>query len=440
MQKADQNDQPAEKDKPDEAAAFEATGGEAASWPLSALGPSQLSALFAGFGKTSDAGAPGDSGATASGVEASGSMMLDELAALFPAMPIVSGNPSLPTLSPAMADAAQSAANTEEPPKLGAIESANASLSVATTAPKRMTLEDFIARLPDDLAQALSGKIVSSQGANAEGASLAGASTSALAATGTEESTASPKLTIVSLATHLPVTQTPVLAMEGASVGNADSMDAPPFAGTDKSKEESVSAAANDAFGLQLESPNAAATPLSVGSPASEGSSVSRSVSQATAPASIKAISDHAKDSPTKVLTFQLEPEDLGAVTVRMQLTKTRVSLKIDVNSAAVQNLLTQSRDQLSQALSVSGHSVDDIAIRVSPAPVPSDTMNDARQNDSQAPFDQRGEGGSFGENDGAGNNRDGQSFSRAPRKDQSQEHGAVARDSGASGASGVYL
>ncbi|BDV32996.1 hypothetical protein SS37A_05250 [Methylocystis iwaonis] len=443
LQKADQNDQPAEKDKPDESAAFDATGGEAASWPLSALGPSQLSALFAGFGKTSDAGAPGDSGATASGVEASGSMTPDELAALFPAMPIVSGIPSLPTLSPAMADAAQSAANTEEPSKLAALESANASLSVATTAPKRMTLEDFIARLPDDLTQALSGKAASSQGANAEGASLAGASNqplSAPAATGTEESTASPKLTIVSLATHLPVTQTPVLAMEGASVGNADSMDAPPFAGIDKSKEESVSAAANDAFRLQLESPNAAATPVSVGSPASGGSSLSGGVSQATAPASTKAISDHAKDNPTKVLTFQLEPEDLGAVTVRMQLTKTRVSLKIDVNSAAVQNLLTQSRDQLSQALSVSGHSVDDIAIRVSPAPVPSDTVNDARQNDSQAPFDQRGEGGSFGENDGAGNNRDGQSFSRAPRKDQSQEHGAVARDSGAPGASGVYL
>lgn len=438
LQKADQKDPPAEKNKPDKAAAFEATGGEVVGWPLSALGFSQISALFAGFGKTNDAEARGDSGAA----EASASTTQDELAALFPATQIVSGNP-LPNLPPAMADAADSAGNTGGPPTLEAIGSANVSLPAATPAPRRMTLEDFLAHLPSDLAQALSDKVASSQGANAEGASRIGASNqplSASAAIGVDDSAALPKLTLVSLATHLPASQTPVLAIEGAFVENASSMEAPPFAGIDNSKEDSVSAAANDAFGLQLETPGVAATPLSAGSPASEGGSLSGPVSQTTAPASPKAVSDHAKDHPTKILTFQLEPEDLGAVTVRMQLTKTRVSLKIDVNSAAVQNILTRSRDELSQALSASGHSVDDIAIRVSPAPVPSDTLNDARQNDSQAPFDQRGEGGSFGENDGAGHNRDGQSFSRAPRKDQSQERGAVARDSGASGASGVYL
>ncbi|MDJ0449462.1 flagellar hook-length control protein FliK [Methylocystis sp. JR02] len=442
LQKADQKDQPAEKNKPDQAAAFEATGGEVVGWPLSALGFSQISGLFAGFGKTNDAEARGDSGAAASGVEASTSTNQDELAAFFPATQFLSGNPS-PNLSLAMADAADSAGNIGEPPTLQMIGSANASLPAATAAPKRMTLQDFLAHLPSDLAQALSDEVASSQGANADGVLLVGASNQPLsgsAAIGADDTTAAPKLTLVSLATHLPASQTPAIAIKGAFVETPGSMEAPPFAGIGNSKEESVSAVANDAFGLQLETQGVATTPLLVGSPASEGGSLSGAVSQTTAPASPKAVSDHAKDHPTKVLTFQLEPEDLGAVTVRMQLTKTRVSLKIDVNSTAIQNILTQSRDELSQALSASGHSVDDIAIRVSPAPVPSDTVNDARQNDSRAPFDQRGEGGSFGENDGAGNNRDGQSFSRAPRKEQSQEHGAVARDSGAPGASGVYL
>lgn len=460
LQKASQNGQPAKKEKSDESAAPEATGEGAANWPMSALGPDQVSALFAAFEKTSaipgDANAPSNSDATRPNVGATDPTTSDSLAAFFAAAPaqIMSDKTSFPTLSPAAADPAEAASNTGGLPKLDPLDSANASLTQAlstlgasATAPKRVTLENFLAHLPADLAQALSEKPAPTQGVEAEGVSRADASNQLLSASATMEANASAmpsKLTVVSFATHLPAMQTPILTLEGAPAGNANSMDAPPFSqmnsGVDDSTEKSVSTAANDAFGQQLELQGVAATPLSVGSPSSGGSSQPGSVSQTSSSASTREISNHAKDGPAKILTFQLEPEDLGAVTVRMQLTKTRVSLKIDVDSPAVQNLLTQSKDQLSQALSASGHSVDDIAIRVSPAPAPSDTVNDARQNDSQAPFDQRGDGGSFGANDGTGNNRDGQSFSRAPRKDQSQEHGRVASDRGAPGASGVYL
>lgn len=460
LQKASPNGQATRKEKSDESTAPEATGEEAANWPMSALGPDQVSALFAAFEKTSaitgDANAQSNSDATRPNVGATDPTTPDSLAALFAAAPaqIMSDKSSFPTLSPAAADPSKLASNTGELPKFDPLDPASASLTQALSsldasaaAPKRMTLENFLAHLPADLAQALSDKVASSKGAEAEGVSRADASNQLLSASDAMETNASvtpPKLTVVSFATHLPAMQTPILTMEGAPTGDANSMDAPPFSqmssGVDDSTEKSVSTAADDAFGQQLELQGVAATPLSVGSPSSGGTSQPGNVSQTNASASAREISNHAKDGPAKILTFQLEPEDLGAVTVRMQLTKTRVSLKIDVDSPAVQNLLTQSKDQLSQALSASGHSVDDIAIRVSSAPAPSDTVNDARQNDSQAPFDQRGDGGSFGANDGTGNNRDGQTFSRAPRKDQSQEHGRMAGDRGAPGASGVYL
>lgn len=456
LQKAGQNDQPVKKDKSDQAAPSQATGEDPVNWLMSALGPDQVSALLAGFKNTSaipgDPGVQSASDATKPSVGATDPTTQDVLAALFPApIQIDPGKSSFPTQPPAAAGATQWASNTEELPKLEALDSTNTSLTQALSssgalavAPKRMTLEDFLAHLPTDLAQALSEKVASQKDSNTEGASLAGASNQLPSASATMETNASvtpPKLTLVSFATHLPAMQTPIL-VEGAPAGSATSMDAPPFSqtssGADDSKEKAVSTAANDAFGQQLELQGA--TPFPVGSPSPGGSSQPGSVPQTSASAFTREISNHAKDGPAKILTFQLEPEDLGSVTVRMQLTKTRVSLKIDVDSPAVQNILTQSRDQLSQALSASGHSVDDIAIRVSPAPAPSDTVNDARQNDSQAPFDQRGDGGAFGGNDGMGNNRDGQSFSRAPRKEQPQEHGRVARDSGAPGVSGVYL
>ncbi|KAF2990647.1 flagellar hook-length control protein FliK [Methylocystis sp. MJC1] len=482
MQKAVQNNQPAKKNKLDESAASGTTGGDVANSAMSTLSPEQISLLVQGLAGASaimssgDAGAQSGSDTTTPSIEPANPTAQGLLATLFPeaATQALSGKSSFldaaaPAEGAATKDTAKSASDAAEASTLIAPDPANISIlepsiqvspTLDTTAPKRMTLDSFLAQLPAALTQAISEKTAFSKGAHpAAMNTVDGSKPSALVSTTsslliasspvplgsdvmkTNVSAAPTKLTLMSFATHLPAAQLPALAMEGAAAGDASSMNAPPsFSHTNAEiqdpKEKSLSAA-NDAFVQQLELQGGATAAAPISSPSSGGSS--GSVTQTTAPAPSNAISDNAKDSPSKILTFHLEPEDLGAVTVRMQLTKTRVSLRIDVNSPAVQKTLTQSRDQLSQALSVSGHSVDDIAIRVSPAPVPSATVNDAPQNESQASFDQRGEGGSFGGNDSTGNNRDGQTFSRSPRKDGSQEQGGT-RSGGNPGASGVYL
>lgn len=85
--------------------------------------------------------------------------------------------------------------------------------------------------------------------------------------------------------------------------------------------------------------------------------------------------------APARVLTFQLEPESLGTIAVRMKLIHTRVELQIWVDNIDALALLTESRDDLVRAISAGGHSVEGISVKVSSAPA----LSDSRRSDAGA-------------------------------------------------------
>lgn len=158
-----------------------------------------------------------------------------------------------------------------------------------------------------------------------------------------------------------------------------------------------------------------------------------------TAPPST--VSVHAPDGPAKLLTFQLEPEALGAVTVKMRLVNTRVHIQIAVNSTSVLSLLSNARDKLAEAISASGHSIEGIAIHVSPGPAPSDSLHNGAQPSDQfaAPQNRQGGGGSSSANDGMANDRGSEAFPRSPKKSHAMEDGAAGNLRDALGP-GVYI
>lgn len=137
--------------------------------------------------------------------------------------------------------------------------------------------------------------------------------------------------------------------------------------------------------------------------------------------------------NPVKTLNFQLEPEELGTLTIKMNLSKTRISMKIDVATAGAQTALTQSRDQIVAALTASGHVVDDVKIIVSPAP--GSSTNHVSSNNTEL-LNRQGtqpDGGSHGKG-GAENSRDGypsrsqgnDGANKDPRPPRSRDPGSV--------------
>ncbi len=314
------------------------------------------------------------------------------------------------------------------------IEAANAS-AIATPnnadAPKRMTLDALGTDFPAALAQAVSDNISVSKEPDVEAATTSDA----------------PKRVMVSssLTTHLPPVQAPVLPAQGAASGDAGSNNESggslPAQATEDPKEKGAAEETSSrqfVAAVDLSNPSIGASP-SASSVADSFSPESVRTAASSAPRALTI--DHPKDSPSKVLTIQLEPESLGAVIVRMQLSKTRVSLKMEVDSPTVQTMLSQSRDQLAEALSRAGHSVEEIAITVSPTPAPSTSFGDTRQNDSQAQYDPSREGGALNGNGDTGRNREDRSFSQPSKKGErpGDEHVPLGRARSA-GAPGLYL
>jgi flagellar hook-length control protein FliK len=257
------------------------------------------------------------------------------------------------------------------------------------------------------------------------------------------------RITLSALATHLPAALTQLLSAEGsgqeegtaragnASVGFASSSEI--TKDTQIASPHGSSAAAGEQPLQSLEFTLASTSSTLSSAPGSNFDVKGGGQTPASA-APTDAPDGRINGSPSKVLTFQLEPEELGAVTVRMQLTKTRVSVKIDVSNVTAQTALADSRDQLAQALSASGHAVEEIAIRVSPAPVSSGSHNESRQNEFLASGGQSGEGGSLGEGGGMARDRGGETLSRSQRKAAPESEERASRDTRSNGVSGVYL
>lgn len=70
-------------------------------------------------------------------------------------------------------------------------------------------------------------------------------------------------------------------------------------------------------------------------------------------------------DAPVKVLLIQLQPADLGTVTVRMSLKEDVLELHIEASQQETAQRLQQDQDSLSKVLRSAGYLIDGVAIRV---------------------------------------------------------------------------
>ncbi|MGE5510127.1 MAG: flagellar hook-length control protein FliK [Bacteroidota bacterium] len=91
----------------------------------------------------------------------------------------------------------------------------------------------------------------------------------------------------------------------------------------------------------------------------------------ASAPASgtpfVERAPSYAKTSEPvlKILHIQLQPADLGAVTVRMSLKDDALELKLDVSQQGTAHLIQKDHEALSQALRSAGYLVDGVTVQV---------------------------------------------------------------------------
>lgn len=75
--------------------------------------------------------------------------------------------------------------------------------------------------------------------------------------------------------------------------------------------------------------------------------------------------------APTKLLTIELEPDSLGAVTVKMKMSRSGIDMQIRVDSAEALRALDASRDKLVDAMQSSGCTVDSCTIQVASSVIP---------------------------------------------------------------------
>lgn len=107
---------------------------------------------------------------------------------------------------------------------------------------------------------------------------------------------------------------------------------------------------------------------------------------------------------PLKVLHLKLEPEDLGAVVLKMRLVDKSLELEVVASRQETADLLAKDRDALTRALRGSGYSADVVSISTSTVPDSGQTSGDTRAG-TNASSGQPGAqaGGNRGSNDSAG-------------------------------------
>ncbi|PKR90681.1 hypothetical protein CXZ10_04795 [Pleomorphomonas diazotrophica] len=93
---------------------------------------------------------------------------------------------------------------------------------------------------------------------------------------------------------------------------------------------------------------------------------------------------------PLKVLHVKLEPEDLGAVVLKMRLVDKTLELEVVASRQETADLLAKDRDMLTRALRGSGYTADVVAITTSTTPDGGQMAGDSRSG-SQASAGQSG-------------------------------------------------
>ncbi len=149
----------------------------------------------------------------------------------------------------------------------------------------------------------------------------------------------------------------------------------------------------------------------------------------ATAPATATAAPvpspRHALVTPTKVLHIQLQPAELGTVTLRMSLKDQTLRLEVEVGSAETGRMIQNDRDALSSLLRSAGYLVDGLDVRIS------DPVNAGMQSGSGQPATQM-QGGGQSQADARSSDtypRDGSPRGRSGDKDRDAHDQAVEAD-----------
>jgi chemotaxis protein MotD len=86
---------------------------------------------------------------------------------------------------------------------------------------------------------------------------------------------------------------------------------------------------------------------------------------------------------PLRVLRLELDPGNLGAVSITMRLSGTRLELEVAVDHRHTLALITKDRDVLSSSLESSGYALDNLTIKAADVALPdpgASRTNDARQ------------------------------------------------------------
>jgi hypothetical protein len=109
------------------------------------------------------------------------------------------------------------------------------------------------------------------------------------------------------------------------------------------------------------------------------------------APAAPTAALPDASSQPVKTISVTLEPESLGAVTLRMRLSGNQLSVRVDVAEPATLELIQRDRDRLQKSMTSDNVSIDRLEIRAAnepPAVQGGDNANAPKQ-DMNAPGQQ---------------------------------------------------
>jgi flagellar hook-length control protein FliK len=178
------------------------------------------------------------------------------------------------------------------------------------------------------------------------------------------------KATIVSTGERTPIAPIPV----PTNVASAKEQSGP----DNVSATDSTHAVTNMTIhSFETHFPIALSDMVAVAMPAASnsgpGDNEQRNVSIHIAPASAISETRQQVSAPTKILTIELEPASLGAVTVKMRITRSNVDLQISVESQDALRTLGDSGDKLVEAMKSAGCSVSSYTIQATATPATAD-------------------------------------------------------------------
>jgi chemotaxis protein MotD len=148
-----------------------------------------------------------------------------------------------------------------------------------------------------------------------------------------------------------------------------------------------------------------------------------------------------ASEPVLKVLHIQLQPADLGAVTVRMSLKDDALELKLDVSQQGTAHLIQKDHEALSQALRSAGYLLDGVTVQVAE---PDRTQMASGQSGQQGQGAQSSPQSSGQPGSGSPQTNGGSGREQSPAQSQlgpaSSARADAERPSAAANAGGVYV